>query len=85
MKIRTLLASAAILALCATAAFADEDTVSTVSEDGDVAIMLSGEVWQCRDGSTFTGWENDDVTITDGGRIIDHDSGDTCDDAVRLN
>ena len=73
---RKLLLALAIVALAAPA-YADEDTVETA--DGSIAVMSSGSVYQANDGTDFSSWEGDDVTITGGGRMIDHDSGDTAD------
>jgi hypothetical protein len=66
----------ATMALAAPA-FADEDSVDTA--DGSIAVMSSGNVYQSTDGSDLGSWEGDEVTITDNGTMVNHDTGDEAD------
>ena len=75
---KLLLATTAAILMMAATARAEDDTVDTVSNNGDYAIMGSGSVYHSTDGTDFTGWQGDDVVI-DGDQMIDTDSGDQAD------
>ena len=54
----------------------DDDTVDTVSSDGEHIIMQSGQVYQSDDPGTSSTWQSgDDVVITPDDTIINTDEG----------
>ena len=54
----------------------DEDTIDTVSSDGEHIIMQSGQVYQSDDSGTSSTWQSgDDVIITPDDTIINKDEG----------
>jgi hypothetical protein len=59
----------------------DDDTIDTVSSDGDHIIMQSGEVYQSDDPGTSSTWQSgDDVVITPDDTIVNTDeSGESVD------
>ena len=59
----------------------DDDTIDTVSSDGDHIIMQSGQVYQSGDPGTSSTWQSgDDVVITPDDTIINKDeSGESVD------
>jgi hypothetical protein len=84
--VRVLLAGLLIGAVvfCARPTLAsDDDTIDTVSSDGDHIIMQSGEVYQSDDPGTSSTWQSgDDVVITPDDTIINTDeSGESVDGA----
>lgn len=54
----------------------DDDTIDTVSSDGEHIIMQSGQVYQSDDPGTSSTWQSgDDVVITADDTIINTDEG----------
>jgi hypothetical protein len=62
---------------CARPSFAsDDDTIDTVSSDGEHIIMQSGQVYQSDDPGTSSTWQSgDDGVITPDDTIINTDEG----------
>jgi len=59
----------------------DDDTIDTISSDGEHIIMQSGQVYQSDDPGTSSTWQTgDDVVITSDDTIINRDeSGESVD------
>lgn len=54
----------------------DDETIDTVSSDGEHIIMQSGQVYQSDDAGTSSTWQSgDDVVITPDDTIINKDEG----------
>jgi len=55
---------------------ADTDTIDTVSSDGEIIIMQSGQTYRSDDPGTSSSWQaGDDVTITNDDTIVNTDEG----------